>query len=100
MRSGTFSLQDECPISTPADLSPPSLHERNDASTYHGNNDDGRQRFRRCQDLVPFAPKLQHALASIERAPITAIQSVGRTNLCDRECNGTFRRARFDRATT
>src|SRR3981189_3025106 len=64
-------------------LSPPTFHYRNDASTQHDNNDDGGERLRRGQGLVPVIPKLEHALVSIESAPSTekiSIVSKGRAS--------------------
>jgi hypothetical protein len=52
-------------------LSPPSLRQRNNASTYHDKNDDDGKRLRQAQGLVPVVPKLKHALASIQSAPST-----------------------------
>src|ERR1700722_2509715 len=41
-------------------LSPPTLHQHDDASTHHDKNDDGGERFHRGQGLVPVVPKLKH----------------------------------------
>ena len=60
-------------------LSPPTLHQHDDASTHHDKNDDGGKRFYRGQGLVPVVPKLKHALTSIESArPALSSLLVGR----------------------
>jgi hypothetical protein len=66
-------------------LSPPTLHQHDDASTHHDKNDDGGKRFHRGQGLVPVVPKLKHAPTSIEsaRPALRKSQCVERTCLCE-----------------
>jgi len=52
-------------------LSPPTLHQHDNASTHHDKNDDDGKRLRQAQGLVPVVPKLKHALVSIQIAPGT-----------------------------
>src|SRR3978361_216666 len=67
-------------------LSPPTFHQRNDASTQHGDNDDGGKRLHRGEGLVPVVPKLKHSPMSIESPPTTfRLHAVERTCLCDRK---------------
>jgi hypothetical protein len=83
-------------------LSPPTLHQHDNASTHQDKNDDDGKRFHRGQGLVPAVPKLKHARTSIESARPAPRKSrcIERTCLYEQKCNVTFRRARFDRAAT
>jgi hypothetical protein len=63
------------------------------------NNDDGDKRLRGGRGLVLVAPKLKHAVASLESAALNEkTYCAERKSFCARKCNATFRRARFDRA--
>jgi hypothetical protein len=83
-------------------LSPPSLHQRNNASTYHDKNDDDGKRLRQAQGPATVIPKLKHAPASIQSAPRTEKDITSRKHMMAKAhavaTNATFGRAWFDRA--
>lgn len=72
-------------------LSPPTLRQRNNASSYHDKNDDDGKRLRQAQGLVLVVPKLKHALASIQSAPSTEKISLCRKDVPLRPKNAMLR---------